>query len=199
MVQSYTKGRQSQTSIVGCLCLLIGAGLGRAQADLPGSATCAGETLPGSFTRATAVAWGLRNNPELAALRQQHGIAGALVIIAKTYPFNPVWTNKLFAVNGPESAGITNRLAMEQRISIDLEVRNQGTYRRQAACAGLSRTDWEIVNQETLLALRVVRAFDSVVYQQAKLRLAEEGLRLQQEAVDQVFKLIKAGVQRSPD
>jgi cobalt-zinc-cadmium efflux system outer membrane protein len=213
MVPSHSGRPRIRKHIAGCLCLLVGASLQRAQADppAPGPTTVperearepaparAGDSVPDVFTRAAAIDWGLRNNPELAALRQQHGIASAAVIIAKTYPFNPVWTNKLFAVNGPESAGITNRLAMEQRVSIDLEVRGQGRYRREAACAGLSRTDWEIVNQETLLALRVVRAFDHVVYQQAKLRLAEEGLRLQQEAVDQVSKLIEAGVQRSPD
>src|SRR5207302_8144332 len=108
---------------------------------LPQTASAA---VPEVFSRATALAWALRNNPDLAALRQQHGIASAAVIIAKTYPFNPVWTNKLFAINGPESSGITNRLAMEQRISIDLEIRGQGRYRRQAACAGLTRTDWDI-------------------------------------------------------
>ena len=84
-------------------------------------------------------------------------------------------TNKVFADSGPESAGITNRVAMEQRISLALEIRGQGRYRRQAAAAGLSRTDWEIANQEVLLAMRVSRAFDTLVYQQAKLQLAEGG------------------------
>jgi cobalt-zinc-cadmium efflux system outer membrane protein len=213
MIRTCGSGRRLRQSIAGCLCLLLGAGPQRAGADPPpagpaillereardGSPVCAGESVPEVFTRATAIAWALRNNPDLAALRQQHGIAAASVIIAKAYPFNPVWTNKLFAVNGPESAGITNRLAMEQRISIDLEIRRQGRYRRQAACAGLTRTDWDIAHQETLLAVRAVRAFDNVIYQQSKLRLAEEGLRLQRDAVDQVRKLIEAGVQRSPD
>src|SRR5207237_3326619 len=110
-----------------------------------------------------ALRWALQYHPELAVARQQHGIAAAAVVIARTYPFNPVWTNKLFAVNGPESSGITNRLAMEQRISLDLEIRGQGKFRRQAACAALSRSDWEIANQETLLAGRTLGAFDSVV------------------------------------
>jgi cobalt-zinc-cadmium efflux system outer membrane protein len=159
----------------------------------------ASESIPEIFTRATAIAWALQNNPELAALRQQHGMAAAAVVIAKTYPFNPVWTNKPFAVGGPESAGITNRVAMEQRVAIDLEVRGQGRYRLQAACAALSRTDWEIANQETLLAVRVVRAFDHVVYQQAKLRLAEEGLQLQDATAEQVRKLFDGGKLHSPD
>ena len=161
-----------------------------ARADVP---NLAAEPLPEAFTRATAVGWALEHNPDLAALRQQHGIAAAAVVIAKTYPFNPLWTSKLFAVNGPEEAGITNRLAMEQRISIDLEVRGQRKYRQQAACAALSRTDWEIASQEILLAVKVVRAFDSVVYYQDKLRLAEQNLQLQETTAEQVRKLFDAG------
>jgi cobalt-zinc-cadmium efflux system outer membrane protein len=155
--------------------------------------------MPESFTRATAIGWALQNNPDLAALRQQHGIAAAAVVIASTYPFNPVWTNKLFADSGPESAGINNRLAMEQRISLALEIRGQGKYRRQAASAGLARTDWDIANQELLLAIRVCRAFDTLVYERAKLRLAEEGLHLQEETAGLVRKLFQGGALKSPD
>src|SRR5262249_20897694 len=118
---------------------------------------------PEIFTRARAIGWALQNNPELAAFRQQHGIAAAMVVIAKTYPFNPVWTSKLFAVSAPPEE-VRNRLAMEQRVSIPVEIRGQGAYRRQAACAALSRTDWEIANQETVVAIRVVRAFDAALY-----------------------------------
>jgi cobalt-zinc-cadmium efflux system outer membrane protein len=206
-------GRQGlRRWIVGCLCLPVGAALPCANAAaappaleatvLPelraadSSPPSVGEAVPEVFTRATAIAWALQNNPELAAVRQQHGIAAAAVVIAKTYPFNPVWTNKLFGVSGRD---VSNRLAMEQRVSIDLELRGQGRYRRQAACAALSRTEWEIIHQETLLAVRVIRAFDNVVYHQAKLRLAEEGLRLQEETAGQVRKLIDAGRLRSPD
>jgi cobalt-zinc-cadmium efflux system outer membrane protein len=200
--------------MVGWLYALLSAALhsGNVAADPPPAAPApaetavptespyaAGEPVPEVFTRATAIGWALRNNPDLAALRQQHGFAAAAVVIAKTYPFNPVWTNKLFAVDGPESAGITNRLAMEQRVSMPLEIYGQGRYRREAACAALNRTDWEIANQEILLAIRVVRAFDNAVYQQAKLELAEEVLRLQQETADKVSKLFRAGSLRSPD
>src|SRR5438874_9493891 len=158
----------SRRWLIRCLCLLAAALLScrYAVAEPPAAAIPAlPESAPDLFIRETAVAWALQNNPELAAIRQQHGIAAAAVVIANSYPFSPAWTNKLFAVNGPESSGITNRLAMEQRVTIDLELRGQGSYRRQAACAALSRTDWEIVNQETLLAVRVIRAFDNVIYQ----------------------------------
>jgi cobalt-zinc-cadmium efflux system outer membrane protein len=169
------------------------------EACAPGSVFPANPAAPESFTRATAIGWALQNNPDLAALRQQHGFAAAAVVIAETYPFNPSWTNKLFAVNGPEGAGITNRVAMEQAISLALEIRGQGRYRRQAATAGLSRTDWEIANQELLLAIRVTRAFDTLVYDQAKLQLAEEALRLQEETAELVRKLFKGAAVKSPD
>ncbi|HLJ97441.1 MAG TPA: TolC family protein [Gemmataceae bacterium] len=212
MARSYRSTGPRHAWIAGGLCFLVSANSLQAQTDPPptppplsgqqandGPVSDGSEGVPESFTRAAAIDWALRNNPDLAAFRQQHGIAMAAVIIAKTYPFNPVWTNKLFAVNGPESAGITNRLAMEQRISIDVEVRHQRRYRRQAACAALSRTDWEILNQELLLAMRVIRAFDNALYQRDKLQLAEESLRLQQSAAEQVDKLVKGGILRGPD
>jgi cobalt-zinc-cadmium efflux system outer membrane protein len=214
MLPSHPRHRLLQGWIALFACVLMAAALSvdKAGADPPpvaatacpeigvkGDTPCAAaEPIPEFFTRATAIGWALRNNPDLAALRQQHGAAAAAVVIAKTYPFNPVWTNKLFADSGPESAGITNRVAMEQRVSIPLEVRGQGRYRREAACAALNRTDWEIANQETVLAIRVLRAFDNAVYQQAKVQLAEEVLRLQQETAEQVRKLLGAGL-RTPD
>jgi cobalt-zinc-cadmium efflux system outer membrane protein len=150
------------------------------------------------LTREAAV-WALENNPELAALRQQHGIAAAAVIIAQTYPFNPVWEAKVRAANGPVSAGITNRVSNEHKVFLDVEVRGQGQYRRRAAGAALTRTDWEIAFQEVSLAVRVVRAFDATVYQQDKLRLAEQTLRLNEQAAEQVRKLVEQAGLRAAD
>ena len=138
-----------------------------------------------------AVRWGLMNNPELAALRQQHGIAAAGVVIAQTYPFNPVWEGKIRAANGPEAAGITNHLSNEHKILIDVEVRHQGRYRRETAAATLSRTDWEIASQEVALSIRVVRAFNTVLYRQEKLRLIEDTVRRNEQDVEEVRKLVE--------
>jgi cobalt-zinc-cadmium efflux system outer membrane protein len=129
-----------------------------------------------------SVAWAIRNNPELAALRQQHGIAAGAAVVAQTYPFNPSWTNKLFAANGPESAGITNRVTTEQRVDLTLELRGQGQYRRQAAQAALTRTDWEIADQELTFGVRTARAFHTVLYREGKARLIGEIIRLNEEA-----------------
>jgi cobalt-zinc-cadmium efflux system outer membrane protein len=146
-----------------------------------------------------AVTWALENNLELAALRQQHGIAAAGVVIARTYPFNPAWEAKVFGANGPESAGITNRVPTEHKILFDVEIRGQGKYRREAALATLSRADWEIAAQETALAVRVMRAFQAVVYRREKLRLLEETIRLNEEAVRDVGRLVEQGKLRSAD
>src|SRR6266852_2913478 len=139
-----------------------------------------------------AVRWALQNNPELAALRQQHGIAAAAVVIAETYPFNPIWEAKVRAANGPESAGITNRVSNEHKVLTDVEVRGQGTYRRQGAYAALSRTDWEIAFQEEQLAVRVIRAFNSALYRQQKFQLIEETVGLNEQVVKQVIKMQQA-------
>jgi cobalt-zinc-cadmium efflux system outer membrane protein len=157
------------------------------------------DSPPAILSLNDAVAWALQNNPQIAAIRQQHGIAAAAVVIARTYPFNPVWTNKLFGDNGPESAGVTNRLSMEQRVSIDLEIRGQRKYRTQAACAALSRTDWEIAQQEISLAVRVIRAYAGVLYRQEKLDMVNEMIRVNEEAARQVEQLVKGGKLRPAD
>jgi cobalt-zinc-cadmium efflux system outer membrane protein len=177
--------------ILGFLCWLAWANLTPATAraeppELPA------EAPPAVLTLDAAVRWGLQNNPELAAFRQQRGVASAGVVIAQTYPFNPVWTSKVFAVNGPP--GVTNRVALEQRVDLILELRKQGQYRREAAYAGLSRSDWEIAFQEQSLAVRVIRAFDAVLYYQAKLNLGEDTVGLNERTAKRVGNFVTQGV-----
>jgi cobalt-zinc-cadmium efflux system outer membrane protein len=157
------------------------------------------EPLPENLTREAAVRWALENNPELATLRQQHGIAAAAVVIAETYPFNPIWEAKVRAASGPESAGITNRVSNEHKLLLDVEVRGQRGHRRRAAGAGLERTDWEIAFQEVSLAARVLRAFDTALYYQDKLRLGEETLHLNEKAAEDVRRLVEQGRLRPTD
>jgi cobalt-zinc-cadmium efflux system outer membrane protein len=136
------------------------------------------EALPAVFTRAAAVRWALEYNPEIVALREQHNIAAAGVVIARTYPYNPIWEDRIQQASGPASATITNQLNLEDLVLQEIEIRGQRIYRQQAAAAALSRTDWEIAYQEELLGIRVLRAFNTVVYRQEKLRLARETLDL---------------------
>jgi cobalt-zinc-cadmium efflux system outer membrane protein len=157
------------------------------------------EPLPEVLSREAAVQWALQYNPEIATLRQQHGIAAAAVVIAQTYPFNPIWEAKVRATNGPESAGITNRVSNEHKVLLDVEVRGQGRYRRQGARAALSRTDSEIAFQEVALAVRTARTFDTLLYRWDKVRLAEETVQLNQKAAEQVRKLVDAGRLRGAD
>jgi cobalt-zinc-cadmium efflux system outer membrane protein len=135
----------------------------------------------------------LHNNPDLAALRQQHHVAAAAVVIAQTYPFNPVWTNKPFAVAGPASAGVTNVVAMEQRVALDLELHGQGKHRRRQARMALTRTDWEIAHQEMLLAVRTIRAYYAVLYRQEKMLLLRRVLGINERAAAEVAKRVKLG------
>jgi cobalt-zinc-cadmium efflux system outer membrane protein len=183
---------------LGCLCALacVLAGANPLLADEP---LAGPDDVPKRLTLAQAIASALENNPELAALRQQHGIAAAGVVIARTYPFNPIWEGKIRATDGPVSAGITNRVSNEHKVLMDIEVRGQGTHRRQAAQAALSRTDWEIAFQETALAVRVARAFNAVLYRQEKLRLLEETIRLNEKAVDQIHALVEKARLRPVD
>jgi cobalt-zinc-cadmium efflux system outer membrane protein len=162
------------------------------EAPTPKPPPPAGE-LPEALTLDAAIRWALERNPEIAAVRQQRGIAAAAVVIARTYPFNPVWESSVRAAFGPESAAVTNSVPVTERVAIDLEVRGQWKIRREAALAALSRTDWEIAFQELTLAVRVVRAFDTVVYRFRKLKVLEAGIELNREARDLVERLVKKG------
>jgi len=146
-----------------------------------------------------AIAWALENNPELRAIRQERGIAEAGVVIGNTYPFNPTWEDKTQQSSGPRSATITNEVATEHLVILELELRGQGRYRRQGAAATLTRTEWEIATQEHALAVHVIRAFQNVVYQRERLRLLEETIELNERLVRDTDKLFKAGKLRGAD
>lgn len=154
---------------------------------------------PPVWTLDAAVSFALQNNPELAAARQQRGIAAAGVVIARTYPFNPVLEGRVRYANGPNSAGVTNPVPFEDTVLTELEIRRQGTYRRERAGAALSRTEWEIASQETGVAIRVARAFDTVLYRQEKFHLLQETLRLNEEGAERVRRLVESGRLRAAD
>lgn len=148
---------------------------------------------PFVFDRPAAVLWAMEHNPTLAPIRQQRGIAEAGTVIAHTYPFNPFWQNYTAATNGPAAAGITNRVAVNTMVRLDVELRHQGKYRQATAQATLSRTDWEIAFQELQVAVRVLRAFNAVRYRQEKLHLIDEITRLNEGAVEQFRRLADQG------
>src|SRR5262249_1605099 len=171
------------------LCWLAWACLGDTRglsAPLPSSS----DTAPPVLSADTAVRWALEHNPELAALRQQHGIAAAGVVIADTYPFNRVWEAKVRPDFGPESGGVSNAVSNEHKLLFEVEVHHQRARRREAAAAALSRTDWEIAFQEVSLAVRTVRAFNGVLYRYDKQRLVEDIIALNERAEEQVRKLV---------
>jgi cobalt-zinc-cadmium efflux system outer membrane protein len=148
---------------------------------------------PPALTLDAAVVWALQNNPELAALRQQHGVAEAGIVIARTYPFNPLLESRVQSASGPRSAGITDRAPQEQLLFFTVELFGQGRIRRQGAAATLSRTDWEIAFQEQTLAVRVMRAFRTLLYRQEKLKLAGVIVQLNQDAARQVQAVVDSG------
>jgi outer membrane protein TolC len=141
----------------------------------------------------------LQHNPQLLTVRQQHGIAAAGVVIARQYPFNPIYQSFVMGDGGPTSAGITNRVFNEHVVRLDLELRGQGKHRRAAAAAALSRTDWEIATQEVAVAVSAIRAFDTVLYRKRKLDVLEETVRLNEHTVEQVRRLVDGGKLRPTD
>src|SRR6516165_10959854 len=94
--------------------LLIALSCSRAVADPPAD--------PDVLTVEQAVAWALQHNPELAVARKQRGIAQANVVIARTYPFNPLFTSLTLAARGND---VVNHTFTENYIRIDVEMRGQ--------------------------------------------------------------------------
>jgi outer membrane protein, heavy metal efflux system len=145
---------------------------------------------------AEAVSYGLQNNPALAATRQQHGIAAAGVVLARVYPFNPVLQSTILGASGPD---VTNHVVSQHSLTLEVQLLGQQKFRRQSAAAALSRTDWDIANQEVAQAIAIVRAFDTVVYREAKLQVIQDFLRLNQQGVEQVRLLVESGSLRPAD
>ena len=86
----------------------------------------------------TIVALTLQQNPELAAIRQQHGIAAGSVVIARTYPFNPVAQSAVFSVKGEPGL---RPIKQQHQVTLEVELLGQRGHRQQAAFAALSRAD----------------------------------------------------------
>ncbi len=143
-----------------------------------------------------SVQYALANNPQLMALRQQHGIAAAGVVIAKTYPFNPIYQGSFQDAKGQS---VTNPLLQQHQVTLEVEVLHQQRYRKEAAYAALNRTDWEISAQELTFAINAIRTFDALIYRHGKLAVTEEFVRLNQQGADQVKQLIERGTLKSGD
>ncbi len=143
-----------------------------------------------------AVRFALENNPQLAVARQQRGLATAGVVLARTYPYNPVANVVLRRAGGPD---VTNHFPYQATVQLDVEVRGQKWERRAAAGAAVTRTEWEIADQEVATAVAVIRAYNAVVYRQQKLGVLEETVRLNEAVVTQGRRLMDAGRLRAAD
>jgi cobalt-zinc-cadmium efflux system outer membrane protein len=153
-----------------------------------------------TFTLDATVRFALENNPQLAAIRQQRGIAAAGVVIARTYPFNPVYQGSVsYDRNDDPAQGVTNPVANTHQVTLEVQLFHQQRYRQQGALAALTRTEWEIAAQEQSFSIQAIRAFDGLLYRQGKLAVNEEFLRLNQKAADQVKELVESGKLKSGD
>lgn len=153
----------------------------------------------GGMTLPAAVKFALDHNPQLATFRRNRGIAEAAVQIARQYPFNPIFQHFVWGDNGPASAGVTNHVFNEHTGRLDLELRGQGRYRRGIARSALTRTEWEIAAQELLVSIQVARAFNTVLYRQAKYRVLEEGAQLTEQVALSIKELFDHGAVQSSD
>ena len=156
-------------------------------------------TVQGTLSREVALHMALVSNPFLMAVRQQSGFGEAAVVISKTYPFNPVYTGYVTGADGPASANITNRVYNEHYISQEVEIRGQGRFRRAAACATATKIEWEIAQQEMVVSIAVIRAYNAVLYRQAKIGVFEESFKLNEQLFEQVRQGAEQGKVKATD
>ncbi len=182
--------------VVGCC---VASAPGQTNNFPPPPSAPAAEGVAAPLSLSSAMVYALEHNPELAMVRKQRGIAEAAVVIARTYPFTPIWETRITGANGPTSAGVTNHLPVDSTVRLDLEMRGQGRLRREAAFAALSRTEWEIATQELTLAIAVMRAFDAYLYRKAKLELLDQNLVLQEKSTERIKLLMEQGKLRAAD
>jgi cobalt-zinc-cadmium efflux system outer membrane protein len=166
---------------------------------LASAAATAADPTPPVMPLDAAVRIALEHNPSLAVARQQRGLAAAGVVLARVYPYNPLASVLLRGVNGPANAGVTNHFSNQATIQLDVEVRGQKWERRAAADAGVTRTEWEIADQEVATTIAVIRAYNTVVYRQLKLDILDETVRLDEQIVADGEHLFKAGKLRPGD
>jgi cobalt-zinc-cadmium efflux system outer membrane protein len=146
-----------------------------------------------------AVRIALEQNPALRVVRENRGLAAAGVVLARVYPFNPVASATVWGANGPAEAGVTNHVPNQATVLLDVEVRGQRRERRAAAAAAVTRTEWEIADQEVTTAVATIRAYATVLYRQQKLDILEETVRLDEQVLGAGEQLFKAGSIRSAD
>jgi outer membrane protein TolC len=145
------------------------------------------------LTREAVMAQALKTNPQLVVFREARGMATAGVVLAKIYPYNPVFQSHQLYVNGPISAGITSHYYTENYAILPLELRGQGRERVASALATVTRTEWEIAGQELLTAISILRAYDTVLYREQKLRVLVETVTLSEQVLKQSRQLADAG------
>lgn len=151
---------------------------------------------PDVFDAEAAVQFAIQNNPMLAAFRQQRGFAQGAVVMARTYPYNPIAQLNFLGATGID---VTNPLVQAHKITVDVELFGQRRFRKQAAYAALTRTEWDIATQELLVAVASNRAYNSVLYRQRKLEVLEDTIKLNELTVEHVKKLVDLGRLRPAD
>ncbi len=153
---------------------------------------------PEQLSLEATLQYALSRNPQLTAIRQKHGVATAGVVIAKTYPFNPIYQGTFLHAKGA-AAPVENSFFNSHEITLEVQLFHQQRFRQQQAFAALTRTDWEIATQELTFAVNAIRAYDAYLYRKGKLAVSEEFLRLNQKSVEQVKELVEQGKLKSGD
>ncbi|MBL8792345.1 MAG: TolC family protein, partial [Planctomycetia bacterium] len=145
-----------------------------------------------------AVRLALVESPELTVVRQRREIAQAGIVLARLYPHNPMLSLTPRACAGPQTAGIIEPFTIETSLTLEIDRKEQRRLRRQVAQCALSRTEWEVAAEELAVVGKALRAFNTTLYREQKLRLLGEQVQLAQRSLADVEKLHEKRKEKLP-
>jgi cobalt-zinc-cadmium efflux system outer membrane protein len=157
---------------------------------------------PGGGTRelslVAAIETGLERNPDLVALRETEGVGRALLGVARTYPFNPIFQTRLLPW-GRNEDGTTTKFFNYFLLWQTFELANQWQFRKEFAAAGLDNTRWTIQQAALQNVALTEQLYFAALYQRGLRELAHRTAQLNDELLEITERRFKAGRSSAAD
>lgn len=139
------------------------------------------------------VDFALKNNPEVKALRlEEERINGQLEKAKLLFPSNPVIEGSFTKKEAtPDSTSQFNDYGF--RLSQEIEISGQRSYRIQSAYKDLEKIRFEINDKERILISEIKESFTKSLYLKEKKELLKQVLKLKEELLDYSLIRFKSG------
>lgn len=139
------------------------------------------------------VDFALKNNPEVKALRlEEERINGQLEKAKLLFPSNPIIEGSFTKKEAtPDSTSQFNDYGF--RLSQEIEISGQRSYRIQSAYKDLEKIRFEINDKERILISEIKESFTKSLYLKEKKELLKQVLKLKEELLDYTLIRFKSG------